>query len=168
MTQDLPQKLVDVSFRVQERKRPDRHPYQIGSMFGLILVAVGQTIVGIPPESTLYGHVSVFTTDTLDVLFIIGGLMGLLGASMHRDRDPRLSLRLGMFGQFAVFCGMISYTYITIAGIGTISWIAVLAAGLGIGLTYASAHRMLQQHKAISDLNRLVDFMQPKQVTDDS
>lgn len=163
-----PQELIDLSFRVQERKRPDRHPYQIGCLLGVVLVAFGQMFIGIPHESTLYGHVSTLTIDLLDALFIIGGFLGLVGALMHRDRDPRLSLRLGMFGQFAVFCGMISYAYITVTGVGSPTWLAILSAGLGIGLTYASAHRMLQQRKAIHDLDRLVDIMQPpKQVDDD-
>lgn len=157
----VPQELIDLSFQVQERKRPDRHPYQLGALFGLITVAAGQIIVGIPHESTLYGHVSELTVDMLDALFIIGAALGLAGAAMHRDRDPRLSLRLGMFGQFSVFCGMISYTYITITGVGSFTWLALLSGGLGIGLTYASAHRMLQQRKAVSDLRKLVDIIQP-------
>lgn len=153
--------LIDLTFRVQERKRPDRHPYQVGILIGLACVATSQIIVGIPPASALYGAVDYSLMVALNTTLIVGSLLGLWGAALHRDRDPRLSLRLGMAGQFSVFVGTIAYSAIILGVTPPPYFLSVLSAMLGITIAYASAHRFAQQWKALRDVSKLVDIIQP-------
>lgn len=155
------EEVADLTFKVQKRKRPDRHPYQIGCLSGLLAVAISQMVVGIPPESALHDTVRYTTVAMLNTTFIIGAFLGLLGAALHRDRDPRLSLRLGIAGQFSVFTGVSTYSIIIISITETPYWLSLLSGGLGIGLTYASAARMWQQWQALRDLKSIVDIIQP-------
>lgn len=153
--------LVDLTFRVQERKRPDRHPYQVGVLIGLTCVGISQIIIGIPPASALYQAVDRTMMIALNATLIVGSLLGLWGAALHRDRDPRLSLRLGMAGQFSVFIGTITYSAIILGVTPPPYFLSVLSAMLGIMIAYASAHRFLQQWQGLRDVSKMVDIIQP-------
>lgn len=131
-------------------------------MFGLIGVASSQLIIGIPPDSPMQGEVRQTISGMLNVLFIIGALFCLIGAGLHRDRDPRLSLRIGIAGQFSVFVGVACYTYIVLDTATPPYWLSWLSGALGFGITYASAHRLLQQWRALRDLKGLINVAQPE------
>jgi len=154
--------LVDLTFRVQKRKRPDRHPYQLSIEFGLIGLAVSQLLVGVPPDSPMAGEIRYSTTAMLNILFLVGATLSLIGATLHRDRDPRLSLRLGISGQFGVFVGVACYTAIIVMVTNPPYWLSWLSGALGFGVTYASGHRMIQQWQALQDLKKMVDIVEPE------
>lgn len=152
----------DVAFQVQERKRPDRHPYQVGCLAGLLGFAVSQLVVGIPDESVLHGTVRYSLIAALDATFIVGSLLCLLGAALHRNRDPRLSLRLGIAGQFSVFAAALCYTIIAVTVTDAPYWLSIISGALGIGVTYAAVHRMAQQWQALHRLKVLVRVVHPE------
>jgi hypothetical protein len=152
----------DLTYQFQRRQRPDRHPYQLGCLFGVLCVAISQLVIGIPPESVLHDALDGAALVTLNTTLIVGALLGLLGASLHRDRDPRLSLRLGIAGQISVMVGLASYTWTVIAITNGPYWLSLLGAGLGFGLTYAAGHRIIQQFQALKALKEYVDLVHPK------
>lgn len=154
--------LSDLTFRIQERKRPDRHPYQLGVLIGLIGFSTSQIIVGVPPTSLLYATVRHSLLISLHLTLIMGSVLTLMGAALHRDRDPRLSLRLGIAGQFSIFIGVISYVFIVTSNTDAPYWLSVLSVAITVGIAYASLHRMLQQWRALRDLKKVVDLIKPR------
>jgi hypothetical protein len=159
---------VDLTFGIQPRQRPDRHPYQLGCLVGVLCVSISQLLIGLPPESALYNAIEHSALVVLNTTLIVGSTLGLIAAALHRDRDPRLSLRLGIAGQISVLFGLASYTITVLTITDTPYWLSVLSAGLGFGLSYASAHRILQQIKALRALRKFVDLVHPKEWTGSS
>jgi hypothetical protein len=149
--------LRDLTYAVQPRQRMDRHPYQVGVLTGMIAVSLSQMIVGLPPQSALWQAVDRSTIITLNSCFVVGAMLGLVAAILPRDHDPRLSLRLGMCGQAAVFLATISYVAVVLSITEAPYWLSVLSAGIGIGVCYASSHRIVQQRAALRDVKRVVD-----------
>lgn len=153
----LEDELSDLTYAVQPRQRLDRHPYQIGVLVGMIAVSLSQMIVGLPPQSALWQAVDRSTIITLNSCFVVGATLGLVAAILPRSHDPRLSLRLGIFGQFAIFLATLSYVVVVLTITEAPYWLSVLSAGIGLGVCYASAHRIVQQRQALHDVKRVVD-----------
>jgi hypothetical protein len=162
LSDDEKQVLQDLAFQVQKRQRPDRHPYQIGTLAGLIASAASQLIIGIPPSTPLYDRVSFAALISVNSCFIVGGMLALIGAVLPRDHDPRLSLRIGMAAQTAIFTASNTYVFAIITAIHASYWLSVLSAGTGIGVSYASAHRWVQQQRALRDVGRVIKIVHPE------
>lgn len=145
----------DLTFELQKRERPDRHPYQVGCLSGLLVVAIAQIVIGLPPESALYQTVDYLTVVTLNVAFIIGSVMTLTGAYVSRERHFNLSMRLGIFGHMSTFTASAVYALIVIAatsGDGSRPyWLAVTSVGFSVGLCYASIMRFIQMRSLLKE-----------------
>jgi len=148
----------DVTFELQLRERPDRHPYQTGCLSGLLVVSIAQMILGLPPESALYKTVGYATVVALNIPFVVGSAMALAGAILNRERRFELSLRLGIFGHLSLFVAALCYTlFVMVATHGPGDkpyWIAVTSVGLSVGIAYASVQRFRQMRKLLAEYRR--------------
>ena len=147
-TEQIRQLHEDVTFALQQRARPDRHPYQVGILAGLLIVAIGQIILGLPPQSALYDVIGQVTLIALNMTFIIGSVLTLSGAALSRRTHFTLSVRLGIFGHLSTFTASIVYSLIVIVATQEPGskpyWLAVTSVGLALGLAYASFQRFRQ------------------------
>ena len=138
----------DLTFELQRRDRPDRHPYQVGILSAILIMAIAQIALGLPSTSALRGSLSYATMVALDVAFIIGSALALWGAAVNRSRHFLLSVRLGMYGHLSTFTASLIYALIVIVateGPGSKPyWLAVTSVMLTLGLAYASVHRFIQ------------------------
>lgn len=143
----------DVTFELQRRERPDRHPYQVGILFGLLIIALCQIILGLPPQSALYDTVNYTTLVALNTPFIVGSTLALSGAALSRATHFVLSVRLGMFGHLSTLAASAMYSVIVIVSTdnpgGKPYWIAVTSVGMSLGLVYASVARFLQMRSLL-------------------
>lgn len=139
----------DITFELQKRERPDRHPYQIGSLVGLLIVSFAQATLGISPSSALWGVTDRSTLLAIDSAFIVGSTLCLYGAWLSRDKHFELSVHVGMWGHFSIFFACLSYTAIIIASqeprfSEKPYWLGVTSVGLTLGIAYASVMRYRQ------------------------
>lgn len=139
----------DLTFELQRRERPDRHPYQIGCLVGLLVVSAVQAIIGVPPGSALNGIATHATIVAIDVTFVVGSILCLWGAILGRDKHFELSVRTGVYGHFSIFFGCLAYTGLVIASTEPRFsekpyWLAVTSIGLTVGIAYASVLRWQQ------------------------
>lgn len=159
MQSEIDQLKSDLTFELQRRERPDRHPYQVGCLSGLLAVSLAQAILGVPPESALFKTAAHLTILAIDASFIVGAIMCLWGAFLSRDRHFELSVRLGLYGHLSVFFGCLAYTVVVIAStkpeMGSKPyWLAVTSVGLSIGIMYASVLRSRQMYGLLKDWRR--------------
>ena len=146
----------DLTFELQRRERPDRHPYQVGSLVGLLIVSIAQAILGVPPESALYGIAAYATILSINSLFIIGSIMCLAGAVMNRREHFLLSVRIGLWGHLSIFVGCLAYSLLVVIAMkpefhSKPYWLAVTSVGLSLGIAYASVARFQQMRKLLRD-----------------
>lgn len=168
-TEDIRQRIDalehDLTFELQRRERPDRHPYQVGILVGLFVIAVGQLILGLPPESALYNVVDFKTIVALNIPFIVGSVLALAGAALGRNRHLVLSLRLGVYGHMSTFVATLTYSIIVmVAASGGREdlfqfntkpyWLAGTSVGMGLGVAYASVMRFRQMRKLLKEVLR--------------
>lgn len=143
----------DLTYQLQMRQRPDRHSYQVGILGGLLVVAVGQIFLGLPPQSALYDVVTRSTLIALNSAFITGSILTLVGAALSRNHHFVLSVRLGICGHFSTFIASIFYTltvvFATDAPGSRPYWLAVTSVGLAGGLIYASIIRFWEMRQLL-------------------
>lgn len=146
----------DLTFELQRRERPDRHPYQVGCLSGLLGVSLSQALIGVPPESALYDTAAQLTILSIDATFIVGAIMCLAGAMLSRDRHFGLSVRIGMWGHVSIFVGCLYYTLVVIISTDPEFgkkpyWLSVTSVLLSLGIAYASVARFRQMHALLKD-----------------
>lgn len=146
----------DLTFELQRRERPDRHPYQVGCLVGLLIVSLAQALLGIPPESALFNVVDYTTLLAIDSVFIVGSVLCLWGAALSRTEHFTMSVRFGIWGHFAVFFGCMTYTTIVIATTqpdfdSRPYWLSITSVGLSLGVAYASVMRFKQMYALLKD-----------------
>lgn len=134
----------DMTFELQKRERPDRHPYQVGCLFGILLVSVCQLILGVPETSAIAKLDIQDTVDLLSISFIVGAVLTLAGGALSRDEYFDLSLQLGIWGHLSTFASSVIYTFIVVSTTPFPYWTALATVGLTIGIAYASIHRFIQ------------------------
>lgn len=146
MRRELQQR--DLTFLLQVRARPDRHSYQVGILGGLLIVAIGQLVLGLPPQSALYDVISYATLIALNSAFIAGSILTLSGAALSREHHFLLSVRLGIFGHLSTCVASMFYSATVILATDSPGsrpyWLAVTSVGLSGGLIYASIVRFFQ------------------------
>jgi hypothetical protein len=151
----------DVTFELQRRERPDRHPYQVGCLSGLLIVSAFQILLGLPPESALFEVVERSTLIALNTPFIIGSVLTLYGAYLDRNTHFVASVRLGIWGHLSTFVATMTYSSAVIVatglGLGKPYWLGVTSVGLSIGLSYASIARFIQMRNLLKDYRGTTD-----------
>lgn len=141
----------DVTFELQKRERPDRHPYQVGCLFGLMVVSFSQIFIGFAPGSILYDRLAILTAMALNSVFVIGCILCLWGAALNRDSHFEMSLRLGMFGHVAIFAGCVAFCLIIIGLTEEFYWTTVTSVGFAGGIVYASVARFRQMYRLLKE-----------------
>ena len=146
----------DLTFELQRRERPDRHPYQVGSLVGLLIVSTAQLILGIPPESALYRIAEHATILALNLAFIVGCVMCLWGGALSRAEHFMLSVRLGVYGHLSILAGCLAYSFLVVMAVSPNAgskpyWLAVTSVGLSLGIAYASVQRYRQMRRLLVD-----------------
>jgi hypothetical protein len=156
---EIDQLKSDLTFELQRRERPDRHPYQLGCLSGLLGVSLSQAIIGINPTSALYEVAERLTILAINSTFIVGAIMCLMGAFLSRDSHFELSVRVGMYGHVSVFVGCLFYTAVVIASTKPEFgekpyWLSVTSVLLSLGIAYASVMRFKQMGALLKEWRR--------------
>lgn len=130
--------------------RPDRHPYQITMMFGVWLYGVTYPIYGQIPSAT---GIKLWPLVWLLISFTIGCGLTLIGGWLDRQRDPRLSLKLGMMGQIVVGCCMTWLSIYYWNNIPPLGFEATLVACIAV----AAFWRSIQTWRLLRSINEYVE-----------
>jgi hypothetical protein len=126
----------------------------------MVLVSISQLVKGIPPESALYDAIKYPELLALNACFIIGGVFGLIGGALNRDKDDiRLSLRFGIMGQLSICAASAFYALLVTSITENGYWLSVLSSGISGGIAYAAGHRLIQQWRALRWTNRAVKLV---------
>lgn len=134
----------DLTFELQKRERPDRHPYQVGCLVGILIVSIAQLVMGVPDTSALYKLDIQDTMNAMSLSFIVGAVITLQGAMLDRDEHFELSLHLGVWGHLSTFVSSVVFSMIVMSTTPFPYWAALATMGMSIGIAYASAHRFVQ------------------------
>jgi hypothetical protein len=125
--------------------RADRHPYEVALMLTTIVAAVWLIIdVAVHHRVTTVAGADASQAVWLSVTGITGAVLTLVGAWLPRDRDIRLSLQVGILGQFCIGCGGLwlihnylttpspiwPYTFSMACGVGIGAWWRVWEMGI--------------------------------------
>lgn len=146
----------DLTFELQQRERPDRHPYQTGSLAGFLIVSISQSTIGVNPSSALWDVATQMTILAINIPLIVGSIMCLWGAYLSRDKHFELSVRLGLWGHLSVFFGCLAYTVVVIASTKPQFgekpyWLSVTSVALSLAICWASIQRFRQMRSLLRD-----------------
>lgn len=86
--------------------RPDRHPYVVCVMAGLLFATVFFTVGLVAGWLKPINHTPYAEAYSVIGCLFVGSALTLVGAWLPRERDIRLSLEVGILGQFTICASM--------------------------------------------------------------